>query len=54
MRLVLRRDEVPRAALGSASRLGWTTWLGTRASPDDAADLVLVHETIAARTRLAA
>ena len=54
VRLVLRRDEVPRAALGSTTRLGWTTWLGTRSSPDDAADLVLVHETIAARTRLAA
>jgi type VI secretion system protein ImpH len=54
VRLVLRREEVPRATLGTATRLGWTTWLGARTSPEDAADLVLVHETIAARTRLAA
>jgi type VI secretion system protein ImpH len=54
VRLVLRREEVPRATLGSTTRLGWTTWLGARTSPDDASDLVLVHETIAARTRLAA
>ena len=49
VRLVLRRDSVPRAAIGGAMRLGWTTWLGQRAQPRDADDLVLVHETIAAR-----
>lgn len=49
VRLVLRRDEVPRARLGSSGRLGWTTWVGTRMRGDDADDLVLVHETIAAR-----
>ncbi len=49
VRLVLRRDEVPRAALGSTGRLGWTTWMGTRRRDDDADDLVLVHENIAAR-----
>jgi len=49
VRLVLRRDAVPRAAIGGAMRLGWTTWLGQRAEPRDADDLVLVHETIAAR-----
>jgi type VI secretion system protein ImpH len=53
VRLVLRRDEVPRATLGSTTKLGWTTWLGERRSHEDAADLVLVHETIAARARLA-
>jgi len=49
VRLVLRGDEVPRARLGSTGRLGWTTWLGTRTQQTDADDLVLVHETIAAR-----
>jgi type VI secretion system protein ImpH len=49
VRLVLRRGEVPRAQLGSSSRLGWTTWLGTRTRNDDADDLVLVHETAVAR-----
>ena len=49
VRLVLQRDEVPRARLGSTGRLGWTTWMGTRTTPTDADDLVLVHETIAVR-----
>lgn len=53
VRLVLRRDEVPRAALGGRSRLGWTTWIGERRSHDDAADLVLVHETVAERNKVA-
>ncbi len=53
VRLVLRHDEVPRATLGSATRLGWTTWLGERRTPADADDLVLVHETIAERMHLA-
>jgi type VI secretion system protein ImpH len=48
-RLVLRRDEVPRASLGGTMRLGWSTWIGERRSAGDADDLVLVHETIAAR-----
>jgi len=49
VRLVLNRSEVPQARLGASTRLGWTTWLGTRAGADDADDLVLVHETWAAR-----
>jgi type VI secretion system protein ImpH len=49
VRLVLRRDEVPQAALGSSARLGWTTWMGARPKGADADDLVLIHETIAAR-----
>lgn len=39
--LVLRRDEVPRTALGRQGRLGWTTWLSPHRKPDDAADLFL-------------
>jgi type VI secretion system protein ImpH len=49
VRLVLRREEVPRATIGSSVRLGFTTWLGDRRRRDDADDLVLVHETIVAR-----
>jgi type VI secretion system protein ImpH len=49
VRLVLRREEVPRATIGSSVRLGFTTWLGDRRRQDDADDLVLVHETIVAR-----
>jgi type VI secretion system protein ImpH len=49
VRLVLRHEEVPRAALGSSARLGWTTWMGARPQRADADDLVLIHETIAAR-----
>lgn len=54
VRLVLRRSEVPRAALGSSTRLGWTTWVGTRPQAVDADDLVLIHETIAARSQASA
>lgn len=44
VRLVLARNEVPRAALGGNSRLGWTTWMGERSGLTDADDLVLGHE----------
>jgi type VI secretion system protein ImpH len=54
VRLVLHREEVPRATVGSSVRLGWTTWLGDRRSDADADDLVLVHETIVARQALLA
>ncbi|MEO8345042.1 MAG: type VI secretion system baseplate subunit TssG [Betaproteobacteria bacterium] len=53
VRLVLKRDEVPSARLGKTERLGWTTWLGHRTKATDADDLVLVHETIAARLAVA-
>lgn len=39
--LVLKRADVPVLALGCAGRLGWTTWLGMRATERDADDLVL-------------
>jgi type VI secretion system protein ImpH len=39
--LVLKRDEVPRTALGKQGRLGWTTWLTPRRKTADAADLFL-------------
>ena len=51
VRLVLRERtcRAPRSA--AAGRLGWTTWLGQRRRGTDADDLVLVHETIVARSR---
>jgi len=41
LQLVLAKEEVPQTQLGRAGRLGWTTWLGTRAFLQDADDLVL-------------
>jgi len=40
-RLALDRSEVPPLMLGYSGRLGWTTWLNTRVSEQDADDLVL-------------
>ena len=48
-RLILRRNDVPRARLGATSRLGWTAWIGTRRMPTDAGDLVLDCERWARR-----
>jgi type VI secretion system protein ImpH len=39
--LILLKEEVPALRLGAAGRLGWTTWLGTRRSARNAADLIL-------------
>lgn len=39
--IVLRGDEVPRATLGATTRLGQTSWVGTRKSTGDADDLYL-------------
>ncbi len=39
--LILLKDEVPELRLGKAGLLGWTSWLGTRRSERDAADLLL-------------
>lgn len=50
--LVLKRDEVPALRLGEDLRLGWTTWLGQRATATDAADLRL--NPVAYSCRLAA
>jgi type VI secretion system protein ImpH len=44
--LVLRQREVPRLCLGAGPRLGWTTWLGTRRSDADAADLYVRGESV--------
>lgn len=46
VRLILRRDQVPRLTLDRTRRLGWTTWLGTRRASPDAADLCLHPETV--------
>ena len=39
--MILLRDEVPPIRLGQQGRLGWTTWLMPRPSPDNASDLHL-------------
>ncbi|HYE34300.1 type VI secretion system baseplate subunit TssG [Methylocaldum sp.] len=39
--LILRAEEVPSLMLNGSAQLGWTTWLGDRASEDDADDLLL-------------
>lgn len=48
VRLILKREEVPPARLGKFQRLGWSTWLGTRARTEDARDLVLDAERLSA------
>ena len=48
VRLVLKREQVPPARLGKFQRLGWSTWVGTRARTDDARDLVLDAERLQA------
>jgi len=40
IQLLLRKEEVPQARLGS-SKLGWTSWLGERPHAVDADDLVM-------------
>ena len=45
VQLRLARAEVPRLVLGRGRRLGWTTWLGRRSHPGDAADLCLNAES---------
>jgi type VI secretion system protein ImpH len=42
VKIVLNKEEVPGVRLGQDDLLGWNTWLGHRASNDDADDLVLV------------
>src|SRR4029453_5216205 len=35
VRLILKRDQVPRLTLNRTRRLGWTTWLGARRAARD-------------------
>lgn len=49
VRVILRRDQVPRARLGRTERLGWTTWTGTHAKNRDADELILDPERALAR-----
>jgi type VI secretion system protein ImpH len=44
VRLVLKHDEVPPIVLGRDGQLGWTSWLGRRRRPEEAADLCLDAE----------
>ena len=46
VRLILKRDHVPRLTLNRTGRLGWTTWLGARRTSRDADDLCLHPETV--------
>lgn len=39
--LVLKADEVPKSVLGKTTRLGHTSWIGTRTSNEDADELYL-------------
>ena len=41
VQLVLRAEEVPATRLGQFGRLGWTTWLKTKAFAHDADQLIL-------------
>jgi type VI secretion system protein ImpH len=45
VQLVLKKEEIPECHLRSGAAappmLGWTTWLKSEASPDDASDLIL-------------
>jgi type VI secretion system protein ImpH len=54
VRLILAMDEVPALELGRGRRLGWTTWLGTRRTTADAADLCLRAEAFVDRAGVAA
>jgi type VI secretion system protein ImpH len=41
LQLILKRGEVPGAQLGTATRLGWTSWLASNRRARDADDVVL-------------
>jgi type VI secretion system protein ImpH len=43
LQLILAQEEVPRAALGAGTRLGWTSWLGSAPRSRHADDLVLIN-----------
>ena len=42
--LILQVSEVPATRLGSATHLGWTSWLGDRKRPQHAADVLIPGE----------
>jgi type VI secretion system protein ImpH len=46
LQLILVREEIPEIQLGSAGRLGWTTWLINEAPTEDADDFVIESERI--------
>jgi type VI secretion system protein ImpH len=48
-RLQLKRDAIPKTALGRYGRLGWTTWLGQAGRRGDVADLLLDAERLSPR-----
>ena len=54
VRLILRKEEVPRLTLDRTRRLGWTTWLGTRRASTDADELCLHAETVIGRIGVSA
>jgi len=54
VRLILRKEEVPRLTLDRTRRLGWTTWLGKRRASSDAGDLCLHAETVIGRIGVSA
>jgi type VI secretion system protein ImpH len=41
VQLILRKEEVPAAALGKSGRLGWSTWTKAKPLPRDAHNLIL-------------
>jgi type VI secretion system protein ImpH len=49
LNLVLLAAEVPKLELGRAGKLGWSTWLGTRASAAPANEVVIDPDFLAAR-----
>ena len=53
VRLILGAGDVPALRLGAGSRLGWTTWLGSRQTRQDADDLCLNAEAFVEQLRAA-
>ena len=49
VRLVLKREQVPKTRLGKFGCLGWTTWLGECRRLSDVSDLTLDAERLLAR-----
>ena len=41
MQIVLKKEEVPAVQLGMAGQLGWTSWIKSKPSEQDAEDLIL-------------